>query len=156
MNKDLALQKIRSVANYQFATNVGEDLFPDDVSISFSKRTGKIRYIHLYGGLLATLRARDGLLALTIEGAKRLLRSVEKPRFRVIVRDDVARFIAGGRNVFAKHVIDADPEVRPGEEVVVTNSKDEVLAVGRSLLTGEEMLVFKRGVAVRVRRGAER
>jgi 7-cyano-7-deazaguanine tRNA-ribosyltransferase len=156
MKKDLVLQKIRSVANYQFATGVGEALFPDDVEISFSKRTGKIRYIYLHGKLLATLRAKDGMLALTVEGAKRLVEGVQKPRFRVVVRDDVASFISAGKDVFAKHVVNADPEIRPKEEVVVTDSRDEVLAVGRSVLTGEEMLAFKRGVAVRVRRGAER
>jgi len=52
-------------------------------------------------------------------------------------------------------VIRADGEIRPGEEVIVTNEKDEVLAVGRALLRGKEMLSFKRGVAVKTRRGVD-
>jgi len=51
-------------------------------------------------------------------------------------------------------VIDADEEIRPQEEVIVLNKDNEVLAVGRALLTGKEMKAFERGVAVRVRRGA--
>jgi len=39
--------------------------------------------------------------------------------------------------------------------VIVTNKKDEVLAVGRALLTGREMVLFKRGVAVKTRRGVD-
>jgi uncharacterized protein with predicted RNA binding PUA domain len=39
--------------------------------------------------------------------------------------------------------------------VVVTNEDDDLLAVGKALLSGMEMLAFKRGIAVKVRRGAE-
>jgi len=148
-----SLQKIRSIANYQFGRGVGEALLPKNVTIKFSKTTGKIRFIYLGNDLLATLRARDGMLALSLSGARRLLRTFPHPRFRVVVKDDVVDFIKKGRNVFAKHVIEADTEIRPLEEVIVTDTNDEVIAVGRALLTGREMLVFKRGVAVRVRRG---
>ena len=41
------LQKIRSVADYQLGKGVGKKLFPDDVEISYSKSTGRIRYVHL-------------------------------------------------------------------------------------------------------------
>jgi predicted RNA-binding protein (TIGR00451 family) len=70
-----------------------------------------------------------------------------------MVQDDVSSFIAKGRSVFAKHVDDCDEEIRPEEEVVVVDSKFEVLAVGRAVLTGREMEHFSKGVAVRVRRG---
>jgi predicted RNA-binding protein (TIGR00451 family) len=47
----------------------------------------------------------------------------------------------------------ADQEIRVGEEVIVTGEDDSILAVGKALLTGREMLAFKRGIAVKVRRG---
>ncbi len=147
-----SLQKIRSIANYQFGRGVGEILFPDKVSISFSKRTGRIRHIHLNNKLLATLRPTDGFFSLTIEGARRIIHA-KPPRLWVQVQDEVADFIADGRSVFAKHVVDCDEEIRPEEEVVVINCQKEILAVGRAILTGKEMKAFKRGVAVRVRRG---
>lgn len=147
--------KIRGIANYQFGRGAGEALFTDDVEVKLSRTTGKIRFIFLGKTLLATLRARGGLLALTLKGSRRLLEAFPSPRFRVVVKDDVASFIASGRNLFAKHVVEADLEIRPYEEVVVTNSRDEVLAVGKALLSGEEMLVFKRGVAVKVRKGLD-
>ncbi|MCK5403375.1 pseudouridine synthase, partial [Candidatus Bathyarchaeota archaeon] len=49
-----------------------------------------------------------------------------------------------------------DGKIRPGEEVVVINNKNIVLAVGKALLSGDEMLAFNRGVAVKVRRGIEK
>jgi len=148
-----ALQKIRSVADYQFGRDAGAKLFPDTVRIVYSKNTGKIRHIHLKEELLATLRPTTGLLILTVVGAKRLVREVNPLRCWVKVNDDAEPFVKKGRSAFAKHVIDADQEIRPNEEVVVINRTNTVLAVGRAMLSGEEMTQFSRGIAVRVRRG---
>ena len=82
-----------------------------------------------------------------------MMRNVKKQRLWVKVTAEAEPFIAKGKSVFAKHVVDADSEIRPQEEVIVINEKNEVLAVGRAMLTGKEMKAFKRGVAVRVRRG---
>ena len=150
---DEALSKIRCVADYQFGKDVGAKLFPDTVRIVYSKNTGKIRHIHLNEEMLATLRPTTGLFALTLAGAKRLVREVNPLCYWVKIQDDVESFIAKGRSAFAKHVTDADPEIRPHDEVLVINSRNEVLAVGRALLSGTEMKAFSRGVAVRVRRG---
>jgi 7-cyano-7-deazaguanine tRNA-ribosyltransferase len=147
------LQKIRIVADYQFGRDVGKKLFPDEVKIGYSKNTGKIRHIYLKEELLATLRPTSGLFVLTIAGAKRLIHEIKPSRYWVKIKNEAESFVSRGRSVFAKHVIDADVEIRPEEEVIVVNSKDEVLAVGRALLTGEEMKDFKRGVAVQVRHG---
>jgi uncharacterized protein with predicted RNA binding PUA domain len=146
--------RIRKTADYQFGKGAGEVLFPSTVTISFSKQTGRIRHVFLDGKLLATLRPTDGLFSLTIQGAKRIIKA-EPLRHWVKVRDDVALFIAKGKSVFAKHIVDADDEIRPREEVVVRDEDGEVLAVGRAVLTGREMKAFKHGVAVQVRRGVK-
>lgn len=147
------LQKIRSVADYQFGKNVGSKFFPDSVRIVHSKNTGKIRHIHLGKELLATLRPTTGMFILTIAGAKRMINVMDPLKLWVKLEDHAEPFVAKGRSVFAKHVVDADLEIRPNEEVMVINQKNEVLAVGRALLAGTEMKAFRRGIAVRVRKG---
>ena len=147
------LQKIRSIADYQLGKSAGNILFPKNVNIVFSRRTGRIRHIYLNGKLLATLRPTDGMFSLTIEGAKRLVKGAKPFRLWVKVQKDVEPFVAQGKSVFAKHVTDADLEIRPQEEVAVIGEKNKVLAVGRAVLTGREMKAFKHGVAVKVRRG---
>jgi len=151
--RDEVLQKIRSVADYQLGRGVGEVLFPHAVRVVFSKRTGRIRHIYLGNERLATMRPKDGMFSLTIAGAKRIRDGVKPLRLWVIVQKDAAPFVARGRSVFAKHVVDADDEIRPQEEVIVLDDDSEVLAVGKAILTGREMKAFGRGVAVRVRRG---
>jgi len=147
------LRKIRSVADYQFGKGVGNKFFPDTVRIVYSKNTGKIRHIYLGDDLLVTLRPTTGLFILTIAGAKRLVSEVDPLRMWVKIQDYAEPFVAKGRSAFAKHVTEADAEIRPNEEVIVVSQKNEVLAVGRALLSGTEMKAFSRGMAVRVRRG---
>jgi len=147
------LQKIRSIADYQFGKGVGKQLFPDEVKIVLSKRTGRIRYIYLGEKRLATLRPTNGLFSLSITGAKRIMENVKPPRLWVRVKEEAAPFVKKGKSVFAKHVSNADEEIRPMEEVIVITEEGEVLAVGKAILTGEEMKAFKKGVAVKVRKG---
>ena len=148
-----ALRRIRSVADYQFGKGTGTKLFLEDVEIVRSKRTGRIRYVYLDGKRLATLRPTDGLFSLSIAGAKRIVENASSARCLVTVRDDVSKFIAEGGDVFAKHVVKADCDIRPKDEVIIVDEMREVLAVGRAVLSGEEMIAFTRGVAVKVRRG---
>jgi len=147
------IYRLRRIAEYQFGEGIGDIIFPDDVKIEISKRTGKIKRITLKGKVLATLRPRDGMIALTVEGAKKIKEKIKPPKLRVTVMNEVAKYIRKGRNVFAKHVKDADPEIRPGSEVIIVDEEDNLLAVGKAILNGKEMIAFKSGIAVKVRRG---
>lgn len=153
---DPDLRRIRGIADYQFGTGCGAALFSEGVSMERSKKTGKIRLVHLGDTLIASLRPTDGLFTLTIAGAKRLVEGVGELSYTVTVLDEVSEFISQGRNVFAKHVVDAGDRIRPGDEVIILDSNKEVLGVGRALLNREEMLAFGVGVAVKTRRGRDR
>ncbi len=148
------LVRARGIADYQFGGGTGEALFPDGVEFEYSRNTGKLRHIHLGDTLLATLRPNDGVFTLTIAGARRLS-AVSNLGYRVTVSNDVAEFVSQGRNVFAKHVVAAGERIRPGDEVVVSTIDGNIVGVGRALLTRDEMLRFKTGVAVKTRRGSE-
>ena len=76
------------------------------------------------------------------------------PVYRVVIRDDVAEFVAQGKNVFAKHVIAADPDIRAGDDVLVVAANDRLIACGAAQVSGSEMLAFNYGVAVKVRQGS--
>jgi predicted RNA-binding protein (TIGR00451 family) len=141
------------VADYEFGKGVGTRLFPETVKIVFSKKTGRIRYIYLEGKRLATMRPTDGLFSLSISGAKSIVEKTRSAKCLVVVRNDVSKYIAEGGDVFAAHVVKADDEIRSKDEVIVVDEDGDVLAVGRATLSGEEMKAFKRGVAVKVRRG---
>jgi len=147
-------KRVRTIADYQFGSGVGAILFPDRCEFMLSN-TGRIRQVLLDGQRIATVRAQDGRLTLGIVGAARLMAALDPPAYRVVIRDDVAEFIAKGRNAFAKHVVSADPDIRAGDEVLVVTGRDELLATGSALLAGWEMPAFNYGVAVKVRQGRD-
>ena len=153
MNRDLA--RLRVVADYQFGRGAGAALFPDDTQVEYSKNTGKPRHIYACGELVANYRPNDALFTVTVAGARRLA-DHEGFRYTVRVLDDVVEFVEEGRNVFAKHVTDAGEPIRPGDEVVVVDGGGDVVAVGKAKMNREDMLSFKTGIAVRVRRGRKR
>ncbi|MEM3606959.1 MAG: PUA domain-containing protein, partial [Candidatus Bathyarchaeia archaeon] len=67
--------------------------------------------------------------------------------------NEAAKHVAEGKNVFAKHIIEVDDALRPQDEVIVVDENDNLVAVGKAVLSGEEMKSFKHGVAIKVRRG---
>jgi conserved protein with predicted RNA binding PUA domain len=150
--QDNARTRVQIIADFQFGRGAGRALFPERCDVILS-RTGRVRQISLGGKRLATIRAKDGRFTLGIDGAVRLLSALLPPAYRVVVTDEVADFIRQGRNTFAKHVIAADPAIRAGDEVMVVNGKDELLATGSAVLSGDEMMFFNYGVAVKVRQG---
>jgi 7-cyano-7-deazaguanine tRNA-ribosyltransferase len=146
------IRKLKAVADYQFDRGVGEVLFRGELR-AVKGKGGKIRQVWVDDKPLCSVRASDGFIILNREGAIRVHSALKFPRLRVVVADEAVPFVQKGRDVFAKHVIDADPEIRPAEEVLVVDQKDRLVATGKAVLTGEEMKVFKVGVAVKVRRG---
>lgn len=154
MSQQSHLKRVRTIADYQFGRGAGEALFPDNVEFQFSS-TKRIRQILHEGNRIATLRAHDGMLTLSIEGARKLHAFIEYPGLRVVVNRDAAPFVAKGKTAFARHVVAVDPGIRAGDEVLVVDEDDRLLATGKAMLSAIEMRSFKKGIAVDVRNGIE-
>ena len=146
-------EKISSIADYQFGEGAGKALFPDEVQIVKSRKTGKIRHIYEGETLIATLRATDSVFVLDREGARRLHSHMEYPKNRVVVNADADPFAREGKSIFAKFVIDCDINIRSNDEVLIVNEKDELIAFGKSILCGHEIIDFNTGQAVKTRKG---
>ncbi len=148
---DLDMLRCSAVLDMQFGKGAGDILKDRPIRILKSERTGKIRTVFVNEKHALSMRASDGRFTLKREGARLLKEVLEARAMRVRTEDEPADFAAKGNNVFAKFVLDCDPEIRPGDDVMVVNTKDELCAVGRALMNREEMLAFKRGIAVRVK-----
>lgn len=147
--------RAKAVAAYQFGLDAAEALFREPVQLVTSKKTGKIRNVISDGEHVLSMRAGDGMYTLRMEGAKRIIDAVPAPFMRVVVMDDAVPFVSEGRNAFSQFVVSCDPEVRPMEEVIVTDSNDRPIATGRAFLTELEMRQMKKGMAVKVRSGSD-
>jgi len=131
---------LKAIADYQFG---------EAARLLFSKEAGNLvvkgrfpKYQLFVGKKqLATLVPQYGILALSLEGAELMLKSGKY----VVKIDD---FVPRG-SILAPGVIQADPQIRPNDEVIVLGEK--ALCVGRALMSGNEMVKSSRGVAVDTR-----
>ncbi len=149
--EDFDKLRISATSYIQFGKGAGDALLDGNVRIVKSKKTGKIRNVFCNEKHVLSMRAEDGMFTLKIDGAKLLHKYFKYPKLRVVVNEDAIPFIKEGKSVFAKFVKDCDPELRPFDECLIVNEKDELLAVGRCLLNRLEMLSFNYGMAVKTR-----
>ena len=136
---------VRAVADYQFGEGAGDDLFAD---INTGSHYPKLRVRDERDEQLAMLVPEYGVLALTLAGARRWIESPVTTR-----RVDIDAFVPHG-SVLAPGVVDASPEIRPGDEVVIEGPA--AFAVGRAAMSGPEMVESSRGLASSVRHVEER
>ena len=138
-DKNKNLNKLRSIACYQFNTEDAAALIPDGSKIMgrFSKR------IIQDGEQIATFHYETGLYSLNLKGGFIVKESINKN----LVEID---FDLKTNTIFAPGVVNADSDIIPRDEVVILKN-DEVVAVGKAVLSGEEMKNAIKGVAVRIR-----
>lgn len=131
---------LKAIADYQFG-QAARLLFSEETGNLVVK--GRFPKYQLFVGKkqLATLVPQYGILALSLEGAELMLKS---GKYMVKIDDFVPR-----GSILAPGVIQADPQIRPNDEVIVLGER--ALCVGRALMSGNEMVKSSRGVAVDIR-----
>ncbi|MCE8426309.1 MAG: DUF5591 domain-containing protein [Candidatus Methanoperedens sp.] len=131
------LDLIRAAADYQFGKGAGKMLVTDKtiVKAPFPK------FQVFEGRQLATLIPQYGTIALTIDGGLRLS---GHPYYKVKIGDFTPH-----SSILAPGILDADPQIRPNDEVIVEN--DSFIGVGRAIMSGWEMKECKKGIAVELR-----
>ncbi|WP_293027156.1 archaeosine synthase subunit alpha [Natronococcus sp.] len=136
---------VRAIADYLLGDGAGDDLFED---IQTTSRYPKIQVRDREDTQLATMVPQYGTLSFTLEGARMWVDS-EAPTKRV----EIDGFVPHG-SVLAPGVVDADEEIRVGDEVVVEGPK--AFGVGRAEMFGREMAESTRGIACEIRHVEEK
>ncbi|MDR2624106.1 MAG: DUF5591 domain-containing protein [Methanobrevibacter sp.] len=135
--RDRLLHKLRSIAIYQFGIS-GSEFIPDDVSTKgrYHKR------ILSKKEQFALLNADTGLYSLTLKGGE-ILNDLS-------IKVVEINFDLTTNTLFSPGVEKANSSIIPKDEVVIIRN-DEVMAVGRAVLSGKEMEEASKGVAVKIR-----
>jgi archaeosine synthase len=130
----MRLGRYRAVADYYFGSGAGDALLAGKVKV-------KGREIQNEKGKPLVMITPNGTIALSPEGARRL-----EPLGNYIV--NIGDFLPKG-SLLAPGVIEADEQIRPGDEVIIRGEK--AFGVGRAKMSGWEMVESKRGVAVELK-----
>ncbi len=134
--EEAKLDLMRAAADYQFGKGAG------DILVSGAVVKAPFPKFQLFSGIqLATLIPQYGTIALTVEGGQRL---AAQPHYRVKIGDFTPH-----SSILAPGVLDADLQIRPGDEVLVEGEK--FFGVGRALMSGWEMKQCGKGIAVELR-----
>ncbi len=135
-------ENLSSFARFQFGPG-GHHLL-DDAEVKGRYPEYKIISQNKQIGMMV---AQRGHLSLTMEGGKIL----NKHGIHVVEIED---FIPKG-TVFAVGVVDADVDISPGDECVVTHD-GEPRGVGVAVMSGREMVDAERGIGVNIRHHTNR
>ncbi len=92
----------------------------------------------------------NGSLAISIDFAQTLLQSKIFRENCIEITSDAAPFVMQGRSVFCKHVVWCGKNVRVGADTPIL-FENQIIAVGKAILSSEMISDFKRGVAIKVR-----
>ncbi len=131
---DLRLLRYRAHADYYFGQGAGDLLLEGKIIVK-----GREIQDEQKRPLAAT--TPSGMIALSLAGARRL-----EPLGKYIVK--IGDFLPKG-SLLAPGVLDADEQIRPGDEVIVVGEK--AFGIGRAKMSGWEMIASRRGVAVEIR-----
>ena len=138
-SKKRRMEDVFSLACYQFGEETAEKLMRSCVV------KGRYPYEKIFHGKqqLGMIVGERGFISLTLDGGRKI---IDMKGYNVEVYDD---FQLKG-SLFAPGIFDADPNIRIGDEVVVT-SNNKVIGVGVALMNGEEMKQANYGEAVKIR-----
>jgi len=137
---------VSATADYQFGKGAGKVLVPEHAKLK--GKPYRLILCTVDGEQVCSYVAESGTLSLTLAGGRLLA-----PFKRYWVRLEAPN-VKGG-SIFAVGVQEADYMIRPGDEVIVINGSDDVIAVGRSEMSGREMCELNRGRAVTIRHKKE-
>ncbi|ARM75890.1 PUA domain-containing protein [Acidianus manzaensis] len=147
------LSYLQDIFSYQFGYDIADCIFSEQsFYIQRSINTDRIRNIlDNRKNLFLVLRAQDNLFSLTINSANKIVECVKPYKLRLVVSNEIAKAIQESGNVFCKHVKQIDHELRAGDQGIIVNENDNVIAVGRLKLSAEEIMEYKRGIALVVK-----
>ena len=133
---------LRAIADFQFGKGVGSVLIPDEAKIFGRKELG-LR-VQLNNKHLLAFRPETGYLTLSLTAGELLLGLTHN-----VVTFDGQKI--KGSTIFSKAITMADLEIRPNDEVLVTDENGELLAVGTTHLPGDLLVKMKQGKGVTIR-----
>ncbi|AMM53065.1 archaeosine synthase subunit alpha [Pyrococcus kukulkanii] len=133
-------ENVRKVFDFYFGLGAGEAVLPDNAQIVGSKM------LRLIVNNSQTGTFQEGVISVTPFGMQRIYDELRAYWVEVDfeIRGDV----------FSAGVESADDKIRPNDWVGVVRD-ERIVAVGRAVLSGEEMVRAKKGIAVKVKKRAK-
>ncbi len=126
---------IKAVCEFQFGKGASEIMIPEEAVVRGNQ-------VGIGREQIAAINPTNGYLALSLSGGE-LLKKFGKNRVTLSFKPET-------NSIFAVGVEDADPGIRPNDEVVALYDGN-VVGIGRAILNSRELVNAKIGLAVKLR-----
>ena len=145
---------IRSVADEQFGSGSGNALLPDGhiVLLNKSPSLDRMDEIIVDGCAVASIRYDMGAgwkLLNRMQSAMRIGKVMTKGY--VICDVSAVRFIRESKNLMAPGVVDAHPDVKIDDEVIIADTEGNVIATGLAKMSAADMIALDKGLSVKTK-----
>ena len=142
-------EKIHHTIDALYGNGVSKNI-PKDVDFKFSKKTGRIRAVY-HNDLLLFTRRIDGGVAMSIYCAELFSKNKKFMNDYCIEVDAESKpFVEQGKSVFCQHVKRCGSKIEIGSDVPIF-FKNQIIAVGKSILSADMIKTQSRGMAIRIR-----
>ena len=145
---------IRGLLDRDYGEGAGRAVLPENHVVILSKAPALDRMdeVVVDGDIVATVRYDMGSgwkAILRLQGAYRLGKAATKGW--VICDPGAVKFVQESKNLMAPGVVDADPDIKEGDEVLVMTADRTVVSTGMARMDGPTMVKEDHGVAVKTR-----
>ncbi len=154
--RDSEILALARILAYQYHPNVFNAFIEfirsaHNIELCYSPTTGRLRRVYADGTIIASIRASDGHIIPHGKLVELLHKAIPYPYARVAVVREIVPDILRAHTIFCRHVIDVGPDVRAYDEVLVVDEDDNLIGVGRALLSAEQIITSTYGPAVALR-----
>jgi len=132
---------LQTLADYQFGKSLGKKLFPGKLRVK--KRPHYNPVVFMHGKQAGVIQEKTGQLTLSLDTGDILAENASY----YIVLDGLE---LKGSTLFAVGVKEADPQIRPTDAVVILNNERKVVAIGRAIASGKDMVKMTTGQVAKV------
>ncbi|MCK9322642.1 MAG: phosphoadenosine phosphosulfate reductase family protein [Candidatus Methanomethylophilaceae archaeon] len=148
------IKRIRALADSEFGEGAGKAILPDNHVVILSKcpALDRMDEVLVDGSTVASIRFDIGkgwVLISRLQGAMRLEGHLSKGY--VVCDPGAVKFIQESKNLMAPGVIDAHPDIKDGDEVIIITPDKKIIATGLAKMSAADMIANDRGVAVKTR-----
>jgi len=149
------LQLLRGSIDRQFGDGCSERLIPEDkvVVLNAAPAEDRMDEVVVDGAVVGALRfdiARCQFVFMPRPSGAKYLQDV-LTRGHVVIDDGAIHPILKSSNAMGPGILDADPDLQVGDEVIVKTKDGFAMATGSAKMSGTHMRTNPKGVAVRVR-----
>lgn len=126
----------------------------ENIKLQISRKTRRIKgifkIVEKENELLFSFRPNDGRFLPSLLAGEFILQSGYCQN-RVTIDDEALPFVKNGKSVFCKYIIKADDNIYPGSEVLIIDTKQNLIAIGTAIQPAFALLELKSGIGVKTK-----